>query len=403
MKDVVPELLEAIEKAFGKKKNSDKTIDAILQKIEKGTAELADGHTYAERLGEILSQALQSNITEDALPDGKLYWNVANGTVRPMLEQNHNMVNETAARIQKALDQKTGIGLMPVFGEFPEDRVHGLLDKMCTAPDTEGARKWLGEPIVNCTESFFDGFIKANAKAKSDLGYEPRIIRKAAFGCCDWCSEIAGVYPYDEVSETGSDVFRRHECCRCVVTYDNGKIRQDVWSKDILDENDTQSNEKWKKEYRAYQGQKTKARDVTSEYMDKATPGEGRKNIPPDRKMKKHEKQDMEIIYNTFGGDMEAPKEDTKRKNPDLLWNGEWWEIKEPDKQNRNSIDQNIRNAVSQLNAVENSKGIVLDMRNGNMELAEVESIAMNRIARSAKNNYDVMIIKENTVIKVIR
>lgn len=46
--------------------------------------------------------------------------------------------------------------------------------------------------------------------------------------CCEWCTKIAGRYVYGEEPR---DVFRRHDNCGCTVTYENGKQRQDVWSK----------------------------------------------------------------------------------------------------------------------------------------------------------------------------
>ncbi len=400
MKDVVPELLEAIEKAFKKKKISDKKVNDVLQRIEKGTAELDDGHTYAERLGEILSQALQNNITEDALPDGKLYWNIANGTVRPMLEQNHNLVNETAAQIQKALDQKAGIGLLPEFGDFPEDRVRGLLDKMCTAPDIESARKWLGEPIVNCTEAFFDDFIKANAKAKSDLGYEPRIIRKAAFGCCEWCSKIAGVFPYDEVSGTGSDVFRRHENCRCVVTYDNGKIRQNVWSKEVLDENDVWSKDIQQVTKRERNNNSLIENDVTLDYLKRATPGRGSYVVENGFQDKNNESMIAKWLYDIFGGDIKLLAENGNEgeKNPDYLWNNKLWDLKTVSTEN--AANSALKKAMLQIK--NNPGGAILYYEKYTPNMQLLKKVIDERMKWKHIGEMDV-IIKEPEGVHIIR
>ena len=48
------------------------------------------------------------------------------------------------------------------------------------------------------------------------------------YECCKWCSAIAGRYEYSEAPE---DIYRRHDNCGCTVTYENGRTRQDVWSK----------------------------------------------------------------------------------------------------------------------------------------------------------------------------
>lgn len=47
-------------------------------------------------------------------------------------------------------------------------------------------------------------------------------------GCCPWCAKIAGRYVYGDEPH---DVFRRHDNCDCTVTFENGRKRQDVWSK----------------------------------------------------------------------------------------------------------------------------------------------------------------------------
>ena len=46
--------------------------------------------------------------------------------------------------------------------------------------------------------------------------------------CCPWCSKVAGRYTYGEEPD---DIYRRHDNCDCTVTFENGRKRQDVWSK----------------------------------------------------------------------------------------------------------------------------------------------------------------------------
>ena len=54
------------------------------------------------------------------------------------------------------------------------------------------------------------------------------ITRKAVSGCCEWCTAMAGRYAYGEEPD---DIYRRHDNCGCTVTFENGRKRQDVWSK----------------------------------------------------------------------------------------------------------------------------------------------------------------------------
>lgn len=227
MTDIVPELMDKIKSEFNRIVNSDKTIERIANRIRDGTTELADGHEYAQRLGEILSEVLQNELKADILPNETMYYNIADRTVRPMLERNHDLTNAAASEIQKIVDRLNGIGLNSILAQLPADRIDGLIDKL-----VEEGLEWLGEPIVNCTESFFDDFIKANADFRGSIGMNPIIERTASPGCCEWCAGLAGVYDYFDI-EDGSDVYKRHEYCRCVVTYKNGMERQDVWSKKV--------------------------------------------------------------------------------------------------------------------------------------------------------------------------
>lgn len=243
MEDIAPKLLESIKKDFEKEVENNSVIRKIQNKIRDGTAELEEMHDYAEHLGHSLSLAFKANITIDSLPDGRMYWNIANRTIRPMLENNYYLTNEAASEVLKIADAKDGIGLNPVKGNLPNDRIKGLMDKMCEEDlEYEQMIKWVDEPVVNCSESFFDDFIVANADFRQKAGMSPVIVRKAEPSRivrskkgryripCKWCRNLEGTYNYSDL-ETGSDVYRRHEFCRCVVTFRNGKKAQDVWSK----------------------------------------------------------------------------------------------------------------------------------------------------------------------------
>ena len=227
--DVVPALNEAIQTSFKTYVMRDRRIAQISTRIRDGTATFADGHDYAERLGENLSKALSTNLNANTLPDGKLYYNIASRTVTPALEENYNLTNDAAKKIQKIYDKRSKIGLGSVKADFPTERINGLIDKMTRDDITlEDALVWLKEPIINNSEAFFDDFIDSNAKFRENAGLKSKLIRKAEANCCKWCANLEGVYDYDNAPE---DIYRRHEFCRCIVTYQSEKTSQNVWSK----------------------------------------------------------------------------------------------------------------------------------------------------------------------------
>ena len=225
--DIVPELNIAIKSSFQANMAIDGKVRQIEKKIESGKATLKDAHDYSVRAGENLSGALKQNLTADTLPDGKMYWNIADRTVKPAMKDNYDLVNQTATRIQKDIDEEDGIGLNAVEAEFPEDRIKGIMEKLCS--DDEDALDALGEPVVNATESFFDDYVRANAEFRSGAGLTARIIREAhGHKPCEWCQNLAGSYVYGVEVTSGSEVFKRHDRCRCTVTYESGKVRIDV-------------------------------------------------------------------------------------------------------------------------------------------------------------------------------
>ena len=240
--DIVPALLEQIRTRLQKGLTGNPWLTEITYRIRDGTATMRETIDYAELLGESLSDALGAVLTPEALPDGTMYYNIANRTVKPLLRENFNNVNQIAAAVQAILDEADGVGLKAVTPEFPEARVNGLID-MLTGSDS--FQRWLGEPIVNTTMSFADDFVKANAEFRYTSGMDVKIIRTTEAQetkrrpnrskyviPCKWCASLAGTYSYSE-ARSNKDLFKRHESCRCRVVYQNGGGMQDVWSKRI--------------------------------------------------------------------------------------------------------------------------------------------------------------------------
>ena len=240
MTDIVPEILQKLQTRFQAEAIKNSTLRRISKKIIDKTATLGDVHEYSVAAGEILSETLQNIMTEDAMPDGRIYWNIAERTIAPMIRRNYDLINATAKQIQRIVDAADNIGLEAIEPEYPDGRVWGLLDKLVT--DQTDQFRWLKEPIVNISESFSDDYMKTNANFRSKTGLKVAIIRETEPYAtrrsngrtyaipCEWCDGLAGEYAYPGVPP---EVFQRHESCRCKVTYKNERQRQNVWSKEI--------------------------------------------------------------------------------------------------------------------------------------------------------------------------
>ena len=227
------DLQKLIQEALANRLDKDHFIQKFREALEHNGAlglKLEDTHEYAQRRGEASSGALLDIIKSGVLPNERMDFDIANQTVRPLLEENFDDVQDAANQVQKAIDRAQGIGLNGVNADFPEDRAAGLIDKLTDSETIEAIRQWLGEPIVNFSAAAFDQWVWANADFRYKAGMSTKVIRKGHFGMCPWCAALVGTYDYEAV-RYGSDVWRRHKHCKCTVTYVNGGIRQDVWSK----------------------------------------------------------------------------------------------------------------------------------------------------------------------------
>lgn len=127
--DIVPELMEKIWQEFDNKVTKNKKINAFNKKLKEETATGADVSEYAEELGNIAGAALAHNLKEDALPNGRMYYNIAERTIKPVLEKVYSMVMDAAKRQQEADNEKTGIRIKAVNSDFPEEKIKDLMFK----------------------------------------------------------------------------------------------------------------------------------------------------------------------------------------------------------------------------------------------------------------------------------
>lgn len=214
--------IAAILSAFDSKLATDPQIRAILRKITGGKATFADTADYAIRAGNLLGQFLSGEIL-DISPEGREVLCAA------LLKNRYTDLNKLLGDVQRAQDKPLGISLNPIKAPFPAERVqqvaHSLLDP---GVKPEVIRRRANAPVATVAKSFHDDYIKINAQKRNDLGFKCYLNRVAVNGCCSWCTEVAGRYAYGDHPK---DIFRRHDNCNCTVTFENGRQRQDVWSK----------------------------------------------------------------------------------------------------------------------------------------------------------------------------
>lgn len=230
MTDIAPELLEKVQKSF------EEQTAALREQIKSGVKSYEEAYDYAIQVGEALSRSFGVNITPEVLPDGMMHYNIADKVVRPMLLEEHDLTSRAAVSAQRSVNKTAGIGIKPLETEFDAERAQGIIDRVSSQPFEE--IKWiLDEPVKTFSKNVVDHTLEKNVEFQGKSGLHPKI-RRTAFGkTCPWCRALAGTYSYPDVPK---DVYRRHSNCNCTVEYVDGGKFQDVWSKKIYSQSQSE-------------------------------------------------------------------------------------------------------------------------------------------------------------------
>lgn len=237
VKDIAPELIEKVQKAFTKKYQSSPKIKGALEVINKGEATYKNASAFAEEVGDLLAKTFQEEIGKESLPDGRMYYNIADRLLNNTLGKNYDLISSYTKDTQKALNEKAGIGVKPAVPEINQSRIDNLVERIAEEEDYDNIKWMLDEPVTNFSMAVVDDFVKANIKLHYDMGLHPKIVRKEHGKACTYCHPLAGEFQYPD--EVPDDVYRRHPYCRCTVEYfpGDGK-RQNVWTKREYDARD---------------------------------------------------------------------------------------------------------------------------------------------------------------------
>lgn len=221
MIDIAPELLEKVQQSFEAETAS------LKEEIANGVKSYEEAYSYAIKVGEALSKSFGVNITPEVLPDGMMYYNIADKVVRPMLQAEYEISSVAAVQAQRSANRAAGIGIKAQVADFDEERAQGIIDRVSSQPFDEVS--WLlNEPVKSFSKNVVDQTLEKNVEFQGKSGLSPKIRRTATGETCEWCQAVAGTYSYPNVPK---DVYRRHANCDCIVEYIEGGKYTDVHSK----------------------------------------------------------------------------------------------------------------------------------------------------------------------------
>lgn len=232
--DVLPGILQEVQERFERDFGKSEIVRNAFAMLEAKKATYKTANEFAIEIGEILSKALRASLSADKLPDGKMYYNIAQRLLTDVLGRNHELVSGYASDVQKNLNDEAKIGLKVQVPELNLDRIAGIVNRFSSEENFEDVSWLLGEPIVNFTQSIIDDSIRKNAEFHAKTGLVPTISRHSTRRCCKWCDSLVGNYIY---GEEPNNFYRRHQHCTCVIDYHpkNGKV-QNSWTKKIRNE-----------------------------------------------------------------------------------------------------------------------------------------------------------------------
>lgn len=233
MDDIVPGLLETIENQFDERTYKSAKLKKTLRSLKDRKATYLDANEFAIEVGEILADVLSTNITAEVLPDGKMYFNIADRILNPTLKKNYDLISGYSGNVQTLLNKAADLHLKTQIPKLNQDRIDGIINRISSGENFDEIKWILDDPIINFSQSIVDEAIEKNAKFHSKSGLAPKLVRRVYGHACDWCRDLAGTYDYRSAPK---DIYRRHERCHCTVDYvpKEGK-RQDVWSKQWKD------------------------------------------------------------------------------------------------------------------------------------------------------------------------
>ncbi|WP_261059069.1 hypothetical protein [Streptococcus mitis] len=227
--DVLPGILQEVQERFERDFGKSEIVRNAFAALKGKKATYKTANEFAIEIGDILSKALGASLTNETLPDGKMYYNIAQRVLTDVLGRNYELVSDYAEQVQKNLNSEAKIGLAAQVPELNQDRIDGLVNRLASEESFDDVKWLLDDPIVNFSQSIVDDSIRKNVEFQHKVGLSPKIVRRVVGHPCKWCKSLEGSYNYPEVPK---DIYRRHGKCRCIVDYHpgNGK-KQNVHTK----------------------------------------------------------------------------------------------------------------------------------------------------------------------------
>ncbi|NLZ75370.1 MAG: hypothetical protein GX914_02600 [Erysipelotrichia bacterium] len=135
-----------------------------------------------------------------------------------VFKSDYKLIADACVIAQTEMNKNANIGLKAIAPKYDDDRAHSIVWDMAQR-DLNSFKQAYPAYTDNFYQSTVDEAVKANVDFQWKSGLEPKVTRLAKYDCCKWCQSLEGTYRYEDVSDSGNDVWRRHRNCRCLIVY----------------------------------------------------------------------------------------------------------------------------------------------------------------------------------------
>jgi len=221
--DVAPALQEQIMTRLRSGLRNNREFSRLCDRLASGVANFEDAHRVSQIAGEEATTALQAVLRPEVLPDRRLYYNIAERTLGVAMEYIDGITADYTMALQSELYNIAGLNIKPIKPRLNTEGIKNICGLASDYEDFADGEWVLGAPVQTHTETVVDRSVRANAYFAEAAGIKSVVVRTAEPECCEWCADLEGTYDYSEVRAAGSDVYRRHNKCKCVVEWYPGE------------------------------------------------------------------------------------------------------------------------------------------------------------------------------------
>ncbi len=145
--DIVPELESDAKKIFDSLIKNDEELKSIENRMLKSRPQYGDVYQYANRIGELRTQALQKALAKHGLPNDTMYYNIADRLISPALKSDCDLIDKWCQMIAERQNKAARIGLNIHSSKYDKEKADGIVNAI-SGKTLEEAQTVLNNTVI---------------------------------------------------------------------------------------------------------------------------------------------------------------------------------------------------------------------------------------------------------------